>query len=137
MTTLLEKFNKDQEKKLPQLKVGDTIKVHQRIKEGDKERIQLFEGIIIAAKHGKGISGTVTVRKIVDGVGVEKVFPIHASTIAKIEVLGSAKVRRSKLYYLRTAKGTKARLRKKEFAAAIAQEPVKEEVVDEQSVENK
>jgi len=137
MTTLLEKFNKEQEKNLPQLKVGDTIKVHQKIKEGDKERIQIFEGIIIAAKHGKGISGTVTVRRIVDGVGVEKVFPIHASSIAKIEVLNNAKVRRSKLYYLRTAKGTKSRLKKKEFAVAIAQELVKEEVVAEQVPEAK
>ena len=63
---------------MPDLRPGDTIKVHQKIKEGDKERIQIFEGIIIAKKHGKGISATITVRKVVDGVGVERVFPIHS-----------------------------------------------------------
>lgn len=122
MTTLLEKFNKEQEKKLPDLKPGDTIKVHQKIKEGDKERIQIFEGIIIAKKHGKGISATITVRKVVDGVGVERVFPIHSPSVEKFEVIRHGKVRRAKLYYLRTAKGKKARLKKKEFTAAIAPE---------------
>ena len=121
MITLLEKFNKDQLKKLPELRPGDTIKVHQKIKEGDKERIQLFEGIIIGKKHGVGIPATITVRKIIDGVGVEKIFPIHSPSIDKIEVVGHGKTRRSKLYYLRTAKGKKARLKKKEFAAAIAE----------------
>ena len=126
MPTLLEKFNKDQEKKLPELEPGDTIKVHQKIKEGDKERIQIFEGIIIAKKHGKGIPGTMTVRKVIDGIGVERVFPIHSPSIDKIEVLRHGKVRRAKLYYLRTAKGKKARLKKKDFAAAIADEPAVE-----------
>ena len=127
MTTLLEKFNKEQEKKLPEIKPGDMVKVHQKIKEGDKERIQIFEGIIIAKKHGKGIPGTITVRKVVDGVGVERVFPIHSPSLDKIEIVRSAKVRRSKLYYLRTAKGKKARLKKKDFAAAIAPEAASEE----------
>ena len=137
MTTLLEKFNKDQEKKLPDLRPGDTIKVHQKIKEGDKERIQIFEGIIIAKKHGKGISGTMTVRKIVDGVGVERVFPIHSPSVDKIEVVRHAKVRRAKLYYLRTAKGKKARLKKKDFAAAIApEEPTVSETAEMPTVEN-
>ena len=128
MTTLLEKFNADQLKKLPDLRPGDTIKVHQKIKEGDKERIQIFEGIIIGKKHGKGVSSMITVRKVVDGVGVERIFPIHSSAIEKIEVVGHGKVRRSKLNYLRTAKGTKARLKKKDFAAAIADEPVVENI---------
>jgi len=122
MTTLLEKFNKDQERKLPDLKPGDTIKVHQKIKEGDKERIQIFEGVIIAKKHGKGIPATITVRKVVDGIGVERIFPIHSPSVEKFEVIRHGKVRRAKLYYLRTAKGKKARLKKKEFAAAIAPE---------------
>jgi large subunit ribosomal protein L19 len=122
MTTLLQKFNKEQEKKMPELKPGDTVKVHQKIKEGGKERIQIFEGIIIAKKHGSGISGMITVRKVVDGVGVERVFPIHSPSLDKIEVIRRAKVRRAKLYYLRTAKGKKARLKKKDFAAAIAPE---------------
>lgn len=134
MVTLLEKFNKEQERKLPDLKPGDTIKVHQKIKEGDKERIQIFEGIIIARKHGKGISATITVRKVVDGVGVERVFPIHSPSVEKFEVVRHAKVRRSKLYYLRTAKGKKAKLKRKDFAAAIAEEPAKQ-AVEETAVE--
>jgi large subunit ribosomal protein L19 len=135
MTTLLEKFNKDQEKKLPDLRTGDTIKVHQKIKEGDKERIQIFEGIIIAKKHGKGISATITVRKVVDGVGVERVFPIHSPALDKIEVVRHAKVRRAKLYYLRTAKGKKAKLKRKDFAAAIADKPAGEQAVEETTTE--
>jgi large subunit ribosomal protein L19 len=127
MTTLLEKFNKEQLKNLPELRPGDTIKVHQKIKEGDKERIQIFEGIIIAKKHGKDVSTTITVRKVVDGVGVERVFPIHSPSIDKIEVVKHGKVRRAKLYYLRTAKGKKAKLKRKDFAAAIAPEAASEE----------
>jgi large subunit ribosomal protein L19 len=122
MVTLLEKFNKEQEKKLPELRAGDTIKVHQKIKEGGKERIQIFEGLIIARKHGKGIPATMTVRKVVDGIGVERVFPIHSPSIEKIEVIRSGKVRRSKLYFLRTAKGKRAKLKKKDLAAAVAPE---------------
>jgi len=112
---------------MPGLKPGDTVKVHQKIKEGDKERIQIFEGIILAKKHGKGIPATITVRKVVDGVGVERIFPIHSPSLSKIEVIRHGKTRRSKLYYLRTAKGKKARLKNKEFAQAIAEEPAKEE----------
>lgn len=122
MTTSAEKFNKKQEKDMPDMRPGDTVKVHQKIKEGDKERIQIFEGIIIAKKHGKGMSSTVTVRKVVEGVGVERIFPIHSPAIGKIEIIKSGKVRRSKLYYLRTAKGTKARLKNRNLSAAIAPE---------------
>jgi large subunit ribosomal protein L19 len=140
MTTLLEKFNKDQEKNnpkgTPDIKPGDTIKVYQKLKEGDKGKIQIFEGIIIAKKHGKGISGTITVRKVVDGVGVEKVFPIHSPSIEKFEIVRSGKVRRSKLYYLRTAKGKKAKLKRKDFAAAIApEEPAITETLVEEKIE--
>jgi len=120
---MTQKMITEQIKKVPAINPGDTVKVHQKIKEGDKERIQIFEGIVIAAKHGKGISGTVTVRKVVDGIGVERIFPIHSPAIGKIEVTKSGKVRRSKLYYLRTASGKKARLKKKELAAAVADLP--------------
>ena len=141
MTTLLEKFNEEQLKKLPELRPGDTIKVHQKIKEGDKERIQIFEGVIIAKKHGSGISATITVRKVVDGVGVERVYPIHSPSVEKFEIVRSAKVRRSKLYYLRTAKGKKSRLKKKGFAVAIADKPAEEQAIEpvtpETPVENK
>jgi len=126
MVTLLEKFNKEQMKNLPEIRPGDTIKVHQKIKEGEKERIQIFEGVVIARKHGKGIPGTITVRKVVDGVGVERIFPMHSPSLSKIEVVKHGKVRRAKLYYLRTAKGKKARLKKSEFAVAIAETPKEE-----------
>ena len=119
----IEKIKTSQiNKSLPQIRPGDTIKVHQKIKEGNKERIQIFEGVVIARKHGKGISATITVRKVVEGVGVERIFPVHSPAISKIEVIRSGKVRRSKLYYLREAKGKKSKLKKKEFAMAVAPE---------------
>lgn len=110
---------------VPDIHPGDTVKVHQKIREGNKERIQVFEGIVIAKKHGKGISATITARKVVDGVGVERIFPIHSPSISKIEVVASGKVRRAKLYYLRHAKGKKAKLKRQAFASAIAQETPK------------
>ena len=82
---------------LPELKIGDTVKVHAKIKEGNRERIQIFEGTIIAMKHS-GINKTVTVRRISYGVGVEKTFPVHSPNVAKFEVVRSGKVRRAKLY---------------------------------------
>ena len=115
MPTKTETITKTQLKKdLPDIRPGDTVKVYQKIKEKDKERLQAFEGVVLARKHGKGISATITVRKVISGVGVEKIFPIHSPTIEKIEVLKRGKVRRAKLYYLRTAKGKKARLKRKE-----------------------
>src|SRR5574337_1122008 len=92
-------------KDIPEMRAGDTVKVHQKIKEGDKERIQIFEGVVIARKHGKGVSSTITVRKVVEQVGVEKILPVHSPDIDKIEVVKPDKARRSKLYYLRTAIG--------------------------------
>ncbi len=98
-------------KELPDIKPGDTIQVYQKIKEKDKERLQTFEGVVLARKHGKGISATITIRKVVSGVGVEKIFPVHSPAIEKIEVLKKGRARRAKLYYLRTAKGKKAKLK--------------------------
>lgn len=106
---------------IPDVKPGDTVAVHQKIKEGAKERIQVFEGLVLARKHGKGISSTITIRKVVAGVGVEKVFPLHSPLISKIEIKKRGKVRRAKLYYLRTAKGKKAKLKRKEFIEAIGE----------------
>ncbi len=127
MITKTEIFNQIQLKKdLPDIRPGDTIKVHQKIKEKDKERIQVFEGLVLARKHGKGISATITVRKVISGVGVEKIFPIHSPSIDKIEVVKRSKVRRAKLYYLREAKGKKARLKRKELAKIATPEPEKE-----------
>lgn len=133
MSTKLETFNKPQLKTdLPDIRPGDTVKVYQKIKEGPpaggKERIQVFEGLVIARKHGKGITSTITVRKIISGIGVERVFPVHLPTIEKIEILKRGKVRRAKLYYLRKAKGKKARLKKKEFAEVVAEEKPEEEI---------
>ncbi|MDD3170545.1 MAG: 50S ribosomal protein L19 [Candidatus Paceibacterota bacterium] len=96
---------------LPEIKQGDTVKVYQKIKEKNKERIQAFEGQVLAVKHGKGINATITVRKVIGGVGVEKIFPVHAPSVTKIEVLKRTKTRRAKLYYLRKAKGRKAKLK--------------------------
>jgi len=90
--------------KLPELKPGQTIRVHQTIKEGSKERIQIFEGIIIGIKGGKSQAATFMVRKISEGIGVEKIFPLHSPTIKNIEIVKSAKVRKAKLYYLRDKK---------------------------------
>ena len=120
MVTKIEIFNQLQLKKdLPDIRPGDTVRVYQKIQgEGNKGKSQVFEGLIIARKHGKGLSGTVTVRKIISGIGVEKIFPIHSPLIEKIEILKRGKVKRAKLYYLRKAKGKKARLKKKEFVGA-------------------
>lgn len=97
---------------LPELKIGDTVKVHAKIKEGNRERIQIFEGTIIAMKHS-GINKTVTVRRISYGVGVEKTFPVHSPNIAKFEVIRHGKVRRAKLYYLRGRVGKAAKVKEK------------------------
>ena len=97
---------------LPELKIGDTVKVHAKIKEGNRERIQIFEGTIIAMKHS-GINKTVTVRRISYGVGVEKTFPVHSPNIAKFEVVRHGKVCRAKLYYLRDRVGKAAKVQEK------------------------
>ena len=97
---------------LPKLVIGDTVKVHVKVKEGSRERIQVFEGTIIAKKHG-GISETFTVRRISYGVGVEKVFPVNSPTIDKIEIVRKGKVRRAKLYYLRDRVGKAAKVKEK------------------------
>ena len=96
----------------PQFEVGDTVRVSVRIKEGDKERIQAFEGTVIAKKHG-GIAETFTVRRISYGVGVEKVFPLYSPVIEKVETVRKGKVRRAKLYYLRDRVGKAAKVKEK------------------------
>lgn len=88
-------------KDLPVLKPGQTVRVHQRIQEGGKERLQVFEGVIIAKHGARAIGKTITVRKVTEGIGVERIFPIHAPTVAKIEVTKTTPVRRAKLHYLR------------------------------------
>ena len=122
--------------KIPELKIGDTVRVHQRIKEGNRERIQVFEGIIIK-KQGGGVSATFTVRKIAYGVGVEKTFLVHSPLVEKVEVVRVGKARRAKLYYLRdrigkaakTKENVGARIENREITIKeeMAEEPVSEE----------
>jgi len=96
----------------PDFRPGDNVKVHVRLKEGEKERIQVFEGLVIARRHG-GTSENFTVRKISSGVGVERTFPIHAPSIAKIEVSRRGRVRRAKLYFIRGLRGKAARIKER------------------------
>ena len=98
---------------IPNFQPGDTVRVHVRIKEGDKERIQAFEGIVIARKHG-GVRETITVRKTSFGVGVERIFPLHATIIDHIDLVKRGRVRRAKLYYLRGLRGKAARIRERD-----------------------
>ena len=110
---LIQELNKERlANEVTTVKVGDTVRVHVKVKEGSRERIQVFEGTVIAKKHG-GITETITVRRISYGVGVEKVFPVHSPSIDKIEVVRSGAVRRAKLYYLRGRVGTGAKVKEK------------------------
>ncbi len=110
---LIKELNKERlETEVTPVKVGDTVRVHVKVKEGSRERIQVFEGTVIAKKHG-GINETITVRRISYGVGVEKVFPVHSPSIDKIEVVRSGAVRRAKLYYLRGRVGKGAKVKEK------------------------
>ena len=104
--------NEQLKAEVPEFSVGDTVKVYGKIKEGNRERIQVFEGTVIAKKHG-GITETITVRRISYGVGVEKVFPVHSPSIDKIEVVRNGAVRRAKLYYLRGRVGKAAKVKEK------------------------
>ena len=110
---IIESLTNDQLRTdLPEFNIGDTIKVHVKIKEGDKERIQIFEGTVIAKKHG-GIQETFTVRRLSYGVGVERTFPVNSPKIDKIDVVRRGKVRRAKLYYLRDRVGKATRVKEK------------------------
>ena len=110
---LIKELNKETlANEVPQVNIGDTVRVHVKVKEGSRERIQVFEGTVIAKKHG-GIEETITVRRISYGVGGEKVFPIHSPSIATIEVVRNGAVRRAKLYYLRGRVGKGAKVKEK------------------------
>lgn len=108
---ILDNFTKDQLREEPfKFEIGSTVRIHVKIKEGSRERIQVFEGTVIAKKHG-GVSETVTVRRVSYGVGVERTFPVNSPNIAKVEVVRRGKVRRAKLYYLRNRTGKAAKVK--------------------------
>ena len=110
---LIKAFTNEQLKtEVPSIHVGDTVRVHNKIKEGNKERIQMFEGTVIA-KHGGGISETFTVRRVAYGVGVEKTFPIHSPNVEKVDIIRHGKVRRAKLYYLRDRVGKASKVKER------------------------
>ena len=109
---LTKVLNKNKRTDLPELRPGDTVKVHVKIKEGDKERLQAFEGVLLC-KHNTGMGETITVRKISFGQGVERIFPLNAPVVDHIDVIRTGKVRRAKLYYLRALKGKAARLKER------------------------
>ena len=110
---LIQELNKETlQNEVTKVAIGDTVRVHEKVKEGSRERIQVFEGTVIAKKHG-GIEETITVRRISYGVGVEKVFPVHSPSIDHIEVVRGGSVRRAKLYYLRGRVGKGAKVKEK------------------------
>ncbi len=116
MTNVIEKLEREQMRlDIPEFDSGDTVKVHVKIREGEKERVQVFQGVVI--KKTKGLSSArFTVRKISGGIGVERIFPLYSPSLDKIEVVTSGRVRRSKLYYLRNLRGKAARIKEKRFA---------------------
>lgn len=112
-------------KKIPELKPGYTVRIHQKIKEGEKERVQIFEGLIIKINSGHGADKTFTVRKVVEGIGVEKIFPLYSPNIEKIQVKKEGKVRRAKLYYMSNRFGKSARLQE----AFVGDDEVEKEII--------
>ena len=113
MSSLLDSITQEQLRSdLPEFRAGDTVRVHARIVEGERERIQMFEGVVIK-RRGAGISEMYTVRKISNGVGVERTFPLHSPRVAQIDVLRQGRVRRAKLYYLRNLRGKAARIQER------------------------
>ncbi|MDY0133096.1 MAG: 50S ribosomal protein L19 [Desulforegulaceae bacterium] len=116
MTTIIDKLERRRMRlDIPDFVPGDSVNVHVRIKEGEKERIQQFRGVVIRRKNSANPRATITVRKVSDGVGVEKIFPLYSPIVEKIEVERKGKVRRAKLYYLRDRKGKAARIKEKAY----------------------
>lgn len=122
---IVKNIKADQLQEIPDFKVGYTVKVHNRIKEGGKERIQIFEGLVIARKGGTGANATFMVRKIASGVGVERIYPLHSPNIAKIEVVKDDVVRQGKLYYVRKLRDNTPRVRKNTTKSKTAQSKTK------------
>jgi len=127
--SLLQSVQRLAIKKLPEIRSGYTVKVYQKIKEGEKSRIQIYEGLVIAVNSGFGADKTITVRKVVEGIGVEKIFPLFSTNIDKIEVMKKAHVRRAKLYYMRERSGKSARLKEVQVTAEERRKSMEEDVV--------
>ncbi len=135
MHPLIRDIQKKQSKPMPEVRPGYTVRVHQKVTEGGKERVQVFEGLVIKTGHGEGVEKTITVRKMIQGIGVEKVFPLHSPTIKKIDIKKKAKVRRSKLYYMRERSGKSARLQERHVTdAERAEEEAKMEALIQEAV---
>lgn len=135
--TKIENFKKTQLRNdVPDIRTGDTVKISQKIKERDKERIQVFEGLVIATKHGKGNEGTFTVRRLFGAIGVEKTFPLHSPTISKIEITKKSKIRRAKLYWVREARGKRARMKQKSLTIPRTEEVIEKEEEPSENKEN-
>jgi len=135
-TVLINEVVKDQLKNVPQLKAGMQVRVYEKVKEKDRERFQIFEGIVIAQKHGKGPSATFTVRKVVDGIGVEKTWPLHSPLIEKIEIVKAPKIKKAKVYFIRKLSPTKIRRKLSMFKSVVPEELKIEEITDTEEVVN-
>lgn len=136
MSQLIALIDEPQKKpRLPELKAGDTVRVHQKIREGNRERIQIFEGVVIRFRNPRGLNSNVTVRKIASGVGVEKTYLLHSPNVTKIEIVKRSKVRQAFLSYLRERRGKSARLKDRDFDSLLANvaedEPVSDDEVSE------
>ena len=133
-TEILNEIHKDSMKDLPDIQIGDSVKLSLRITEGDKSRIQVFEGIVIAMKSS-GYSASITVRKMSSGIGVERIVPLHSKMLEKIEVIKRGKVRKSKLYYMRDRVGKRAlKVARSEFVDLTENESIVEEVTEQESM---
>lgn len=125
---MIKEFEKKWQKGgIPELRAGYTVRIQQKIREGDKERLQAFEGLLIKINSGIGVGKTITLRKVVDGVGVEKIIPLHSPNVAKIEVTKKSRVRRAKLYYMRGKLGERFKLyeQKEQEKKEVAKAPAK------------
>lgn len=127
MNNILQDIQKlAMKKRVPSIEPGMTVRIHQKIKEGDKQRIQIFEGLVIKINSGFGADKSITVRKVVDGIGVEKVYPVYSPNIEKIEIKKKSKVRRAKLYYMRDRSGKSARLKESFVSDKEVEESIEE-----------
>lgn len=135
MQQLINEIQKiSMKKKIPELRPGMSVKVSQKIKEGDKERVQAFEGVILAVSSGTGVEKHFTVRKIVDHIGVEKTFPFYSPVITKIEIKKAGKVRRAKLYYMRELQGKASRLKDMEIKLSKEEIAEREKAIEELAI---